>query len=70
MPYGAGLSAVVFGNLMSARWQCAEPQQSCDRARNVKPVRQHDAKGKKLQQRINSLEASFSAIEWQKHGRL
>ena len=70
MPYGAGLSAVVFGNLMSARWQCAEPQQSCDRARNVKPVRQHDAKDKKLQQRINSLEASFSAIEWQKHGRL
>ena len=56
--------------LEPARWQCAEPQQSCDRARNVKPVRQHDAKDKKLQQRCHFLEAIFKCMSMAKHGRL
>ena len=55
--------------LEPAGWQCAEPQQSCDRARNVKPLRQHDAKAKNLQQRCQFSEEIFwSAWAWQNIG--
>ena len=56
--------------LEPARWRCAEPQQSCDRARNVRPLRQHDAKAKNLQQRCQNLRKSFECMSMAKHRRL